>query len=422
MRWLALVCLAGCAIDGFGVSEQLVDEPISAVVYKHGGDENGIPAVEPNVRVDFIAPDDSVQTVFTDANGIASAVSPAGTRVVVYQMTLDHHRLVRVFYATQPGDDLVVGLLKRNSYPTLGTVHFSIPKRSPNALYRLQVSCGGFRSSGGNMQDVTVIPCPQATNATAVAYAFDPNTGEILSGPSVKRGLDLTQLVGTTVHMPGYARQPSTVTGTFLRIPTGAFSSWQTSYYFDDDPQIFANSGGPFFNPGDPATLSYEIEGVGNRTINAAQYELSNVSYVGQILVENQRTSNYVFDGSNTVRSVGDGNYDFATKTFHWTEGAGRQATLMQIRVVVSNFTPNDWQIELYAPGDVTSLTLPQLTPEVTPVAGNRVSGSLHAYQVTGESYDSLLEQSSSRWLLGPNEWPGFTGSVWFANGNLQSH
>src|SRR5262245_30208471 len=131
LKWgWTIVLVAACGLadvdSGSYLSTLANAGPIRVTVYKFGGDSTGAPVVEPDIRVDFIAPDQTAQTLVTDAGGVAEATAPPGTRVVVYQWGEGGTPFFRSYDSVNPGDSIIVDRHPRQAFPPLGDITFAL--------------------------------------------------------------------------------------------------------------------------------------------------------------------------------------------------------------------------------------------------------------------------------------------------------
>lgn len=413
--WL-LVVASGCGFVADATNEIIVAEttPIRVTVYKYGGDPTGSPIVEPNIRVDFIAPDATRQSVVTDAAGIAEASSPAGTTVIVYQIGEGGWPFFRSYEAVDPGDSIIVDRTPRQAFPPLGEITFVLPRRGPpGSGYELHVSCGGIGGSWPEPErTVSLASCPFATNATVVGWAHDAN-GVPITGPSVLDNVDLTALVGASIRMPAYEAKPSSVSGTFSGFPTSSFARWDTLYYNADDPAPLASA--THWTPTLAGANTVPIVGVGNRTLSVLQFTPDGFGSVRMEDVADDRVSQLTVAGADMIRPIGAPTFDVATQTVSWpSAGYGQPATLVHVAFEASSFGIRRVFLDMYAPGDTSSLRLPPLPVEHQPQPTDRIYVSVEAMSLGGESYRDSMQLASTRWATGPNQWePRFAGRIW---------
>ncbi len=416
MRWGCILVLAtACgSLDDVDETSAALDAPIRVTVYKYGGDPTGAAIVEPNIRVDFVAPDATRQTVITDASGIAEATSAANTTVIVYQTGERDTPLFRSYEAVNPGDDIVVDRAPRQSFPPLGDITFALPRRGPQtAGYELHVSCGGFGGTWPEpVRTISLANCPFATDATVVGWAVDAN-GAPITGPSVLSHVDLTTRVGTTVHMPGYESRTSSVSGQFSAFPASSFASWTTIYYNGDDPALLASA-----FVGEPTlagTSTAPIAGVGNRTLSVLQFTPDTYSSVRLEDVVDARVSQLTATGTEMIRPIGIPTYDIATQTASWSNASfGQPATIAHVVVRASLFGQTRLHIDMFAPGDASSLQLAPLPAEYQPQPGDSVTVSVELMSIGGESYTDSMELAATRLTTAANQWvPHYAGRIW---------
>jgi hypothetical protein len=387
--------------------------PIRVTVYEYGGDPTGAPIVEPNIQVDFIAPDQTKQTVFTDASGVAEVSSPPGTLVLVYQVD-DGRPLYRSFAATNPGDSIIVDRNRRQSFPPLGSITFVLPRRGPQAsYYELRASC---TSQGGAWPEPTrtldFASCPYATHATIVGWTHD-GSGIPQAGASVMTNVDLTQLVGTTVRMPPYEPKATTATAELVSLPAGNDARWSVTYFNGDDPTPIAS--GTEWTPQFGATNSVAIVDVGTRTQSSLQFSPNGYRNVWAQEVVPARATTFRIDGNELIRPVGLPTYDRSIRTMSWPSAPyGRPATIVHATFGATTFgQPRVW-IDMYAPGDTSSITLPPLPSDREPQATDAIYMNLELVTVEGETYSDSMELANTRSTAGASVWePTFSGRVW---------
>jgi hypothetical protein len=404
MRSILFSCalVVGCGVtdESTGVTIGALDGTIRVTAY-HWASEVPFAGTE----VQFIAPDQSVQTVVTDADGVAEAVSPPNTRVVVFQ---DGERtgspLVRVFEAAGPGDHIIAGRRAPMAFAELGTVRFSMPPRigwnHPQGIvyYALHISCSPDNGVWLEpARDMRVVDCAHATNATAVGWVED-GSGVLLTGPSVLRNLDLTAHVGETIRMPAYEPKLATATGQFVNTPPGTRLLWQTESYYGDDPTLFAY--GSTFDAQPDVVNTRPSLGVGDRTLSSVQFFSSFYTNVYHLRADAGFAASYVLDAdaSHRMQHVTFADFSAYSQTVTWHPASdGLPASMVYVYLTI--FTPDGrlYRIELYTPGDATSVTLPALPPSVTPQLNDAVFKSAVFYRVSNETYSQWLQAHSSR-------------------------
>lgn len=405
-----LVVFAACT-DGIDTVESRVDAPIHVTVYRHNGNAGETLA---GATVEFVAPDGSTVTETTDANGVADAISPAGTTVVVYQAgDGPTQRFVKVFNEAQPGDSIIAGLRREEFFDFLPEVSFQIPKRHGASTYQFVVSCGlnNRLTSGTHVAQVTA--CPMATNATAIAYPLDANFAP-MGVASIVRGLDLTALGGTTVKMPQYKRGDLDITAQLSNIPAGATSvQWSSINHYGDETRAFANVSTSAANGLNAA----QIPDVGDRTSTTIAFDPAGYRNVRVDDVATTRVRNFVLDASQTIRPAQDATFDAATQTITWTEAPyGRAGTFATFQLLARDFSGKDVRIDLHAPTDSTSVTLPTLPPELTPLASDQLMLSGFALLIEGQTYAQYMPLIDTQPGYSPVGWdPTFRGRVWRA-------
>ena len=410
--------LMGCGVTDAS-STSALEGTIRLSAYQFGSD---IPLA--GVEVQFIAPDQSVQTTVTDANGLAEAVSPPNTRVVVFQPAA-----VRIFDAANPGDHITTGLHTAPFDEMLGYIFFQMSPRpgwqmsnDAGIHYGLHVSCThDFPMDWSASRSVLVEDCAHATNATAVGWIEDRD-GNLLTGASVLRGLDLTANVGETIRMPAYSPKLATASGQFINTPPDTRLLWQTESYYGNDPTAFAY--GSTFEPQRDVVNTRPSLGIGDRTVSSLSLTSSaSFSTVSNIQIEAGFAASYFVDASASRRMhhIGLEPFNAYTQSIVWRPASdGQPPTMVYMRLHVFDFAASrQYQIELYTPGDTYSVTLPALPPAFTPQLNtSNVHIRAGFYRISNETYSEWLQVHSTRDPFAMSTWSAeLPREVWFAFG-----
>lgn len=418
MRSLILVLLVGCGVTDVS-STSALEGTIRLTAYEYG---TNIPL--PGFEVQFIAPDQSVQTTVTDANGLAEAVSPPNTRVVVFQ-----DRAVRIFDAANPGDHIRTGLHTAPFEQVLGYVYFDMSPRPGWQMshdlpvyYGLHLSCThDYTMDWSASRSVRVEDCAHATNATAVGWIED-ETGKLLTGASVLHGIDLTANIDETIRMPAYSPKLATASGQFINTPPDEGLVWATESYFGDDPTVFAS--GVTYAPQPNVVNTRPSLGIGDRTASYLSFSLP-ISFTPlyNIQVEAGFAASYFVDASASRRMqhLSLDSFNAYTQSIAWRpQSDGQPPTMVYILLYVFDHAADrQYQIELYTPGDTYSVTLPALPPAFTPQLN---TSSVHKragfYRISNETYSEWLQVHSTRDPYAVGTWStGLPREVWFGFG-----
>lgn len=418
MRLLLLGCgfLVACGVTD-AVSTNALDGTISVSVYQLG---SALPSA--GTEVHLIAPDDSVQIVVTDANGFAEAASPPNSRVVVFQ-----DWMTRIFYAANPGDHIIVGFRMPRNEPNLGTVRFAMRPRSgwekmthPTGIrYALHVSCVyDHRLDTQPTIDRLLVDCPHATNATAVGWIEDAGTGELLTGASVLRNIDLTAHLGETIRMPAYTPKLVTASGQFINTPPDARLIWGMESHYGDDPAVFAF--GSTFDAQPNVVNTMPSLGIGERTLSALQISMPLVfGSVTHLRVDAGFAANYFVDAdaSRRMQHISFERFNNHSRTIDWHPASdGQPPSMVYAHLYVSGSGAAPYEIELYAPTDDGSVMLPPLPPARTPQLTDGVIARAAFYRISNETYSEWLQAHSSRDPYNVTTWsPEMPREVWLA-------
>lgn len=376
--------------------------PIAVTVYRHGTQAPLMAA-----EVQFVAPGGTVTTVTTDGDGVARGPGLAGTSVLVVQRDR-RPPVASVFVGVGPGAEVVVGRRPPASYPVLGTITFALPVRAGAAAYDVAVSCG---TKQANPRAFRVTACPEAGAATAVAWALDAS-GAVISGASVRAGLDLAALAGTTLTMPAYGAQPAAVTSAITGVPAGAVDArWTMSYLAGSD----LVAGYAWSSPPAPQMA---IVAAGERTVATLQYQPDGFGPLRFDRVSAGQQPSFAVDASEAIRAIADVAYDPATAQLSWREATiGRPATAVGAVIDVGDGAAARLRIELHAPHDPSLVVqLPALPGDLAPTAADRIVVEPSFHLVEGASYAQLLPTLDTYLDPRPSQWgAAFTGSVWLA-------
>ena len=367
-----------------------------------------------HATVDFVAPDQTRQTVLTDEAGIARAVVEPGATVISYGGTYVEPT-ARVFMAVRPGDSIIVNRRRPERFSSYcvgacqNDITFKLPRAGgPYTVYEVRVSCS--RDTGGTQ--VSVDQCPNASAATAVGWARDNRTGELLSGATVLRNLDLASLLGTTAHMPQYERSPTRLTAEFRDFPGGSSGArWDTEQFFTGDPKRFTSVS---MTPTLDGANEMDIAAAGDRTQFTLRLTPPNASEVLLQELAAGRASSFAVTGNDMIRPIRAPQFDADSQTVSWqNESYGRTATLARATIIGRPAAGQyGVRVILYAPGNTSEIVLPMLPPAYTPISARTVAVELST--IEGENYNDSLEQASSRSSGRADFWqPDFVGRVW---------
>jgi hypothetical protein len=367
-----------------------------------------------HATVDFVAPDQTRQTVLTDEVGIARAVVEPGATVISYGGTYTEPT-ARVFLAVRPGDSIIVNRRRTESFVAYcvgvcpNDITFELPRAGgPYIVYEARVSCS--RDTGTTR--VNVEKCPNANAATVVGWARDNRTGQVVSGATVLRNLDLASLLGTTVQMPKYESSPTRLTADFHDFPAGSSAAlWDTEQFFTGDSKRFTWAR---MTPTLDGANEIDIAAAGDRTQFALRLTPPNASEVLLQELAVGRASSFAVTGNDMIRPIRAPQFDVGTQTVSWqNESYGRAATLARA-TIIGRPAAGQYGVRViaYAPGNTSGIVLPVLPAAYTPVSAQTVAVELTT--IEGENYNDSLEQASSRSSGRADFWePDFVGRVW---------
>lgn len=321
-------------------------------------------------RVIFEAPDRSIQTVFTDAGGIAEAVSPPGTTATAIQdLSPNPGKVFTSFRALAPGMAVVAG---PSSSPRryVGSVSVAMDQLPNGMYYEVRAPCADLIHGSADPMSVFVFsPCTGAGSATLVGRVRDAN--HQLLGVSVLDGVDLpTAIGGQPLPMPPYTRTAVPLKADIDNVPATVDSTvWQVFYKQHSDDvhdrvdaaqYLEAESG----SASSSGTLAISAEGypVGNETLFAvvmhpAGYEGAFSNYLSVVAGEATHMS---FDAGAVIRAI-DAAGAVTPSEVTWTEsGAGTAPALVDVAV-----SWGDVHGTIYAPYAGASLSLGDLPGEL---------------------------------------------------------
>ena len=400
-----------------GADDAATFTPIQVTVF----DENNPGQHAAGVRVVFVAPDLSEQTVWTDANGIAQASSAPGTSITAVQsVTTTSTAAFSTVMGLQPGDAVAVGPRHPQLQPG-PVVTINIPTAPNGFSYSIYSSCP-YRGTPGtyatqNTFTLTFLtPCPSVSAATFVARVRDTSLNEI--GVSMLENVDLNAANGGSITLPDWGATPNTITAKLSNVPASADElTWFTYYYrsgtFDRVlDQAGASSGGT-----GSVDLSSSIYPFGDSTtfvLSIHHDQLGGHGFSEYHAHVDGLATNFVLDAANMITSVADANA--TTGEISWTESAtGHQASLVTASVKWGSIVG-----VITAPYSGTSLSFAQLPMDLRPTVTPELV-DLQLISMMNASYIDLLSQmdelpsAHENWMSSSaNYWralfPGFSG------------
>jgi hypothetical protein len=375
--------------------------PIAITVFTYG--DPTVPLA--NAKVEFQA--GTTQTVMTDINGVATAIAPAGTTVVVYQTGEGGYPLVKSFADAQPGDSINAGGWPQQTFPALGDIQFSVPPVVGASSYSATISC----AAGSNPATLRahVLNCPNAHDAIAFAWALD-DQGRVTGAWSMLQHIDLAAVVGTTVTLPSLAGVLVPVTAEISNLPPGSTNlEWEESYFLASDRTVssYASSLPP----------SLQLLELGDRSQSTFHFTPPGFDAIRYDRVDASRIADFQLDATSAVRAVTNVHFDVPTRSIHWTEStSGTPAALLNVTMSVSSAGHTKVEIQLHAPHGA-SIPLPTLPQELTPVLGDSVILSSQFQSIQGMSYDASMQVVDTHPGFTPIFWdPTFVGAIWEAD------
>jgi hypothetical protein len=378
--------------------------------------------LEAGRKVEFVSPDGTIQTLYTDTHGLAEAICLPNTTVVVQAKGDIGEPVLEVFGGTTPGETIIVGRQPPNTAGTglpVGDVTFTVPDFSGAARYEIHTSCELASYQTGTSLRVEVTACASMTSAHVVAWATDGN-GVPISGPSVMENVDLSQAIGTTVTMPAYAAGPLATTATVASLPAGLETRWELARHYGVDPTRF------WFvrsTPSPSATLPVVSQPIGDRmhvNVVLAPPPSPSGDHIEQVIFDSfaAPVDAIEVDGAAMIRPVTNPVYDRAQRRVRWTEGPGRPAVMINSSIrVTTPIRSQKVRLELHMPHDGTaSFELPPLPPELEPATGDELTIYLKMQIVEGQSYHDMIQTIDTDLSNTPVLFdPMFVGESWIA-------
>jgi hypothetical protein len=378
--------------------------PITVTALDHYGSQPHLPLK--NAIVQFVAPDGTVQTTSTNNFGVASAIAPPNTTVLLFQKGELNYPLVKVFVGANPGDEIAIGRYSREAFIDIGDVTFDLPAATDATNYKLSLSCGRRIGGFDRQLMMRVTDCAAHQTATAVGWAEAPG-GVVIGGASVMTGLNLATLVGTTVTMPAYGATTS-VSGSMVNVPATATDvSWNAFFYKNNDRMLVTWGGST------QASATVPVFDVGDRAVSALAFKLP--GFERSYYYENHpsQVSSVTLDGAGMIRPFANLAYDKATNSVTWNEATvGQAPTIVSFHMMTHINGTTKMYLHLHAPYDpARKITLPQLPAELA-IGANETVTLLGKFQaMAGKSYSDMLEIVDTSALVEHD--PTFTGQLW---------
>ena len=429
--YAALIMCAGCGHpssgsgsdaalprDGTGNDSTLRDAandaatfaPVQVTVY----DENNPGQRAAGVRVVFVAPNLSEQTVWTDANGIAQASSAPGTSITAVQsVTATSTTAFSTVMGLQPGDAVAVG--PRQPLPQPGPiVTINIPTAPNGWVYSFYSSCPyrGTPNTEATQNTFTLTfltPCPSASAATFVARVRDASLTEI--GVSTLDNVDLNAANGGSVTLPAWGATRNMITAKLSNVPASADeTTWFTYYYRSGTFDRVLDQAGASSGVTGSVDLSSSIYPFGDNTTFVLSIHHDNLGGNGfseyHAHVDDLATT-FVLDAANMIASVADAHA--TTGDISWTESpTGHHASLVTASVKWGSIVG-----VITAPYSGTSLSFAQLPMDVQPSVTPEIV-DLQLISMVNVSYVDLLSQMDE--LSSPHEnWMSSSANYWRA-------
>jgi hypothetical protein len=385
--------------------------PIQVTVY----DENNPGHLAAGVRVVFVAPDLTAQTVWTDTNGVAHASSPPGTSITAVQtVTVTSTVAFSTVMGLQPGDSVAVGPRSPTLQPgPIVVIH--IPTAPNGMFYSFYSSCPyqGTPGSDDTPTKVTptfLTPCSSLSAATLVARVRDADLNEI--GVSVLDNVDLNAASGGSLTMPDWGATQNAIAANLSNVPaTADDTSWFTYYYRGGEfeqvlDQASASSGstgtfdlsGSIYPFGDETTFVLSINHDHLAGHGFSEYH----AHVDAL------ASSFGLDATNMITSVADA--ETTTGGISWTEStSGQHASIVTASVswgsVVGVIT---------MPYAGTSLSFSPLPMDLQPTVAPKIVDLQLISMANASSYTDSLAQMDE--LSSPHEnWMSASTNYWRA-------
>ncbi len=334
-------------------------------------------------RVVFAAPDQSVQTVFTDANGIAEARSAPGTTVTVIQ-TEPSATIFSSFLEIQPGATLIAG--PRTGLSQAGDVQITVdmPPVAGGRFYTIAPSCPydevADQSIVTRVELSARVPCSNALAATLVGRAYD-STHQTLLGVSLLQNADLT--TASTIVMPAFNSQSTAIVATIDNLPSDVYGLGWSTYYLSgtEYTSILEQAGVSTMGQGTTQLMTTAFP-VGDATTSVLDILRNNGGFSEFHLHRPTTATSFSFDAQQMIRSVARP-VEATTTKIDWVESPiGVAPTTVTIGVEWG-----DTRGIIYAPYNGPSLSLGILPQDVAPPSTDMPSVVALQYFSTGRSY-----------------------------------
>ena len=309
-----------------------------------------------NLPVVFSHPDGTLIGVeMTDAQGHASHMATTATMVTLIKPTGNRGTVTLV--DVEPGTALRFGALWMQR-PTVATMHASWPSAStaPDSAYDVETRCGGL---GGYYEELSGsvaldARCAGSFDATAVAFLnFHVASYMTLTNQTVHDGGTLA-FTGTWTPAPVIlANDTGLPNNTFL---LGTLTqTYNQERFFDDE----ADTRGP--STTGSASLAYQLPPAPGSELHEelqVDFDAAN-EVIGRRIAS---TDDVSFDMSADIApAITSVNYDAPSQTVSWATAAGPAPVLSRTEISYRNASGSYPTWIIIAPGNVTSVTPPQL-------------------------------------------------------------
>ncbi len=367
------------------------------MVYADGIDGNlGTPLGD--ARVYFIAPDGTSQLLITGVDGLATAISPAGTVVMIEHRDADLERFLYAYEEVMPNDTITNGAPATSSDDTClpGASTVTFPAYAGATTYVVDASCSsGTRGPETTLPILCVIDdCPQLHAASLLVSAKDAN-GDAIGYASVT-DIDLAQHLDASHPIAFPALQPAApLTATITGLPATMGMELTAWYLRANDPTHFSAIDVPGDISGTTATASAPVASFGDLTHAGAHFELATFAALDYTVTFGQRESAIAIDASTSVHPAHGTSYDNTAHTVTWLEGSEGTSTdaVASIALRWTTTTGIDTTMLVLAPhGPLPTVVVPVLPPDLAAVlAPTVVQVGVTLRNYVGKTYRDVL-------------------------------
>ncbi|HUJ62738.1 MAG TPA: hypothetical protein VLX92_29750 [Kofleriaceae bacterium] len=329
-----------------------------------------------NIPVYFVWPDQTTHEVTTGSDGVATAVAPDDTEVVIVYEQSSTAYAFDVYEGLLVGDSFVEG---DPDPPGSGTVqatpYFTCPAWNDATTCIVRASCtGGTQGPPGAGLPADALGCAQFDAANAVAYATD-SQGNM--GYASLTGIDYATANGAANPVVFPAFQPAGTLGvTVTGLPAAGNKDLELDgrYTIGSDPTIL----GSIDVSGGGASTTQSVTGAippfGDHTSILAHVTLESTSYSRIDYTQHlaQLVTTAPIDATQMVHPAFDSHWDSVKAVVSWLEDTAIGTDPTTVTASIAWMTSNGYSVgmAIYAPHSTTSsIAIPKLPADYSQMA-----------------------------------------------------